>query len=84
MGGVCPQGGTFVFEERKSCLIVEYRLKTPCVGELITLDAIGPDGRPAACVEHPILQTCEIRVDGHFAAQSIELENEVGFSKSAD
>ena len=54
------------------------------VDVFVALGAVGADGGAAAGVEDAELESGEVRVAGHLAAEGVDLEDEVGLGDSAD
>ncbi len=71
-------------QKRQIRLVEENGLKSTGVVGLITLDPIGPDCRTPTCVEHPVLESGEIRVYRHFAAKGVEFANKMRFCQPAN
>jgi hypothetical protein len=84
LGRVGRDGYAFILQNCQIRLVEEDGLKSTGIVRLVALNPVGTDGRSATCVEHPVLETGEIRIDGHFAAKGVEFENEMGLGQSAD
>jgi hypothetical protein len=83
-GRISHYSRTFVLQENQIRLVEEDGLKSTSVVGLVTLNTVGTNGRTTTCIEHPVLETREIRVYGHLAAKGVYFKYEVRLRQPAD
>ena len=73
-----------VFDEGEVGLGGEDGLHALGVGGFVALAAGGPDGGPAAQVEGLRLKRGKVGIAAHFAAEGVQLADQVAFGKAAN